>query len=45
MIIGDIVYWIRKELISYGDYLLAETNQEKFSSVFAAIQEFICKER
>lgn len=44
MIIGDIVYWIRKELISYGDYLLAETNQEQFSSVFAAIQEFIYKE-
>lgn len=44
MIIGDIVYWIRTELISYGDYLLAETNQEQFSSVFAAIREFIYKE-
>ena len=44
MILGDIIYWIKSELISYGERLLSETNQEQFSSVFLAIQEFIYKE-
>ena len=43
MIIGDIIYWIKSELISYGEYLLSKTNQEQFTSVFLAIQEFIYK--
>ena len=44
MIIGDIIYWIKSELISFGEYLLSETNQEQFSSVFLAIQEFVYNE-
>ena len=44
MIIGDIIYWLKSELISYGECLLSETNIEQFSSVFLAIQEFVYKE-
>ena len=43
MILGDIIYWIKSELISYGERLLSETNQQQFSSVFWTIQEFIYK--
>ena len=44
MLIGDIIYWIKTELISYGKRLLSETNLEQFFSVFLTIQEFIYKE-